>query len=98
MPPPVITLAGKRAAEHTGIAGNIMMVEHSMVSFPSLFYLIRFTAALLLGLGNLLLAVPGRLPRTGLWLWHALLVVSLLMVVYLMRFQIGLIIWLILEG
>ena len=72
----------------------VNIVMHLAMGAFSLYYLIPFTAAFLLGLGNLALAVRGRLPRKGLWLWHALLAVSLLFVVYLMQFQIGLIIWL----
>ena len=73
------------------LAGIVM---HLAMSAFSLFYLIPFTVALLLGLGNLVLVVRGRLPLKGLGLWHALLVVSLVFVLYLMWFQIGLIVWL----
>ncbi len=74
----------------------VNIVMHLAVGGFSLYYLIPFTAALLLGLGNLALAARGRLPRKGLGLglWHALLAVSLAIVVYLMQFQIGVIVWL----
>ncbi|MBR4702867.1 MAG: hypothetical protein IKO91_03395 [Oscillospiraceae bacterium] len=72
----------------------VNIVMHLAMGGFSLYYLIPFTVAALLGLGNLALAVRGRLPRKGLVLWHALLVVSLVIVVYLMQFQIGLIVWL----
>ncbi len=72
----------------------VNVVIHLAVGGFSLYYLIPFTAALLLSLGNLALAVRGRLPRKGLGLWHALLAVSLAIVVYLMQFQIGVIVWL----
>ena len=71
----------------------VSIVMHLAMGAFSLFYLIPFTAAALLGLGNLAQAARGRLPRKGLVLWHALLVVSLAIVVYLMQIQIGLIVW-----
>ncbi len=44
----------------------VNVVMHLATGGFSLYYLIPFTAALLLGLGNLALAVRGRLPRKGL--------------------------------
>ncbi len=67
---------------------------HLAIGGFSLFYLIPFTVAFLLGLWNLLLAAYGRLPRKGIGFWDVLLAVTLLVVMYLMWFEIGLIVWL----
>ena len=69
------------------------IVVHLAMGAFSLYYLSHFGVALLLGLANLLLAARWRLPRRGLGWWHALLVLALLLVLRLLWFEIGVLIW-----
>ena len=72
------------------LAGILLHVAVGGLSLP---YLIPLALCLLLGAGNLLLAVRGRLPQKLPGLWHLLLVISLLIAVYLTWMMAGIILW-----